>query len=78
MEAAEIEADLEAASAGCGGLIEADLQCVARLGFWRIKFVWPFGSTCKKKIENVTKRVFVIYFSLNYSCVRRRHWLEVQ
>ena len=77
MEAAEIEADLEAASAG-GGLMEADLQCVARLGFWRIKFVWPFGSTCKKKIENVTKRVFVIYFSLNYNCVHRRHWLEVQ
>ena len=77
MEAAEIEADLEAASAG-GGLMEADLQCVARLGFWRIKFVWPFGSTCKKKIENVTKRVFVIYFSLNYNCVYRRYWLEVQ
>ena len=72
MEAAEIEADLEAASAGCGGLMEADLQCVALLGFWRIKFVWPFGSTCKKKIENVTKRVFVIYFSLNYN------WLEVE
>ena len=51
MEAAEIEADLDAASAG------GELQCVARLGFWRIKFVWPFGSTCKKKIESVTKKV---------------------
>ena len=60
MEAAEIEADLEAASAAGGGLMEADLQCV---GFWRIKFVWPFGSTCKKKIENVTKRVFVKIFT---------------
>ena len=72
MEAAEIEADLEAASAAAGELIDPELQCVARLGFWRIKFVWPFGSTCKKKIENVTKRVFVIYFSLNYN------WLEVE
>ena len=59
MEAAEIEADLEAASAGGGGLMGA----VARLGFWRIKFVWPFGSTCKKKIENVTKRVLVIFLT---------------
>ena len=48
MEAAEIEADLEAASAGGGGLMKTELQCVARLGFWRIEFVWPFGSTCKK------------------------------
>ena len=39
MEAAEIEADLEAASAA-GGLMEDDLQCVALLGFWRIKFVF--------------------------------------
>ena len=63
MEAAEIEADLEAASAGGGGLMKTELQCVARLGFWRIEFVWPFGSTCKKKIENVTKRAFVIFFT---------------
>ena len=61
MEAAEIEADLEAASGGGGRLMKTELQGFARLGFWRTEFVWPFGSICKKKIENVTKKVHCIF-----------------